>query len=282
MNDILIGNNANSRETYFTLHNVKTAHALVSGKGVKVGVIDWLFAYSENKTLYSGCADIANKPYALNQSGHGYWMANTLREIAPECEIFAINAVEYGDNADRIGLLEQAIEWATQNGIDILTYSHPAFTGDEKCRADILIGKAAQAGIATTFIHCDSPKNIWPYGCFPFKQSNNFNRTPDVNILHFDYNILRVDEYERYKSIIAAGQRVQSGDDVPFFSFSSMSPVLGGFIALMKEIKRDLTADECRKILRETSYSVKVQGANWYDINPCENVVDIGKAVAAI
>ena len=46
--------NANSRQTYFTLHNIKAAHALASGKGVKVGVIDWLFAYSENQTLYSG------------------------------------------------------------------------------------------------------------------------------------------------------------------------------------------------------------------------------------
>jgi len=275
-------NNANSRQTYFTLHNIKAAHALASGKDVKVGVIDWLFAYSENQTLYSGCADIANKPETLNQSGHGYWMANTLREIAPKCEIYAINAVEYGDNADRIGLLEQAVEWAIQNGIDVLTYSHPAFTGNDKHRADTLIEKAAQAGIVTTFIHCDSPQNIWPYGCYPFKQSSNFNRTPDVNILHFDYSILRVEVYERYKSIIAAGQRVQSGDDVPFFSFSSMSPVLGGFIVLMKELKRDLTADECRKILRETSYSTTAHGANWYDINPCDNVVDIGKAVAAI
>jgi len=281
MSDIFFSN-ANSRETYFTFHNVKAAHALASGKSVKVGVIDWLFAYSENQTLYLGCADIANKPEALNQSGHGYWMANTLREIAPGCEIFAINAVEYGDNADRIGLLEQAVEWAIQNGIDVLTYSHPAFTGNDKRRADTLIEKAAQAGIVTTFIHCDSLQNIWPYGCFPFKQSSNFNRTPDVNILHFDYNILRMDVYERYKSIIAAGQRIQSGDDIPFFSFSSMSPVLGGFIALMKEIKRDLSADECRKILRKTSFSVVAQSASWYDINPCDNIVDIGKAVAAI
>ena len=281
MNDIFF-KDANSRETYFTLHNIKSAHPVISGKGVKVGVIDWLFAYEKNLSLYSGYADISGKPDCLNQSGHGFWMANTLREIAPECEIYAINAVEYGDNAERIGHLENAVEWAMNNGIEILTYSHRAFDGDEKLRAHAIIKKAANAGIITTFIHCDSPHNIWPFGCFSFWQADKFERTPDVNILHFDYNVLRMDVYERYNKIIDAGQIIKSGDDVPFFSFSSMSPVLGGFVALMKEHKRDLSADECRKILIETSYAITEQGRIWYDLNPCGRVVDIGKAVTII
>ena len=79
MSDILF-NNANSRETYFTLHNIKSAHAVALGKGVKVGVIDWLFSNAENSSLYVGYADISGKPECLNQSGHGFWMANTLRK----------------------------------------------------------------------------------------------------------------------------------------------------------------------------------------------------------
>jgi hypothetical protein len=91
-----------------------------------------------------------------------------------------------------------------------------------------------------------------------------------------------MDVYERYNKIIDAGQIIKSGDDVPYFSFSSMSPVLGGFIALMKERKRYLSADECRKILIETSYAITEQSRNWYDLNPCDRVVDIGKAVMTI
>jgi len=275
-------NDSNSRDTYFTLHNVKSAHSVTLGKGVKVGVIDWLFSYGDNPSLYAGYADISGKPECLNQSGHGFWMANTLREISPDCKIYAINAVEYGDYANCIGLFENAIDWSINNGIEILTYSHATFDGDDKPRAHAVIEKAANAGIITTFIHCDSPYNIWPYGCFPFWQSGNFDRTPDVNILHFDSNVLRMEVYERFRAITSAGQSVQSGDDVPFFSFSSMSPVLGGFIALMKERNKDLSADECRMILIETSFSITEQGRNWYDLNPCNRVVDIGKAVASI
>ena len=278
----MLFNNANSRETYFTLHNIKSAHALSSGKGVKVGVIDWFFAYGKDPSLYSGCADISENANGLSQPGHGFGMANTLREIAPNCEIYAINAVGYGDTADRIGLLESAVAWAINNGIEVLTYSHPAFAGAEKIRMNAAIGKATSAGIITAFIHCDSPQNLWPYGCFPFHPSDQFDRTPDVNILHFDYSELRMDVYERYHAILAAGQSIQSGDDVPFFSFSSMSPVLGGFIALMKERKQDLSVDECRRILIETSFSITETGRNWFDLNPCDRVVNIGKAVAEI
>jgi hypothetical protein len=60
---------------------------------------------------------------------------------------------------------------------------------------------------------------------------------------------------------------------------SSMSPVLGGFVALMKAMKPTLTADECKWILIETSYSINQPGKYWYDIGECERVVDIGKAV---
>lgn len=77
-------NNANSRDTYFTVHNIKKAHEISKGKGVKVGVIDWLFAYENNRILYSGCANISGKTQCLYEfDGHGLIMVTTLREIAP-------------------------------------------------------------------------------------------------------------------------------------------------------------------------------------------------------
>lgn len=41
-------NNANSRDTYFTVHNVKEAHKYSKGKGIKVGIIDWCFDAKAN------------------------------------------------------------------------------------------------------------------------------------------------------------------------------------------------------------------------------------------
>ena len=36
----LVFGDANSRDTYFTIHNVGKAHEISKGKGVKVGILD--------------------------------------------------------------------------------------------------------------------------------------------------------------------------------------------------------------------------------------------------
>jgi hypothetical protein len=269
---------ANSRETYFTLHNVRIAHRYSKGKGVKIGVIDWLFGLEQYKSLYTGVADISGNSEQLGGEGHGLWMATTLREIAPECEIYALNAISYESEDERLLLLEKAVDWAIDNKLDVLTYSHAAFSGDNRTRVNEAVEKAVKFGLVTTFIHNDAPHNIYPDGCIS-SRFNKPNREPDVNILHFDYNVFREDVYQRYTDKIQKGQWIDSGDDIPFFSLSSMSPVLGGFIALMKAIRPKLTADECRKILIKTSYSINQPVKHWYDIGECERVVDIGKAV---
>lgn len=61
-----------------------------------------------------------------------------------------------------------------------------------------------------------------------------------------------------------------------------MSPVLGGFVALLLSINNDLTLDQIRSILDQTSYKIMKRGISWYDINPCEKVIDIGSAVKIV
>lgn len=285
MNNELYFSNANSRQTYFTLHNIARAHEKAKGKGVKVGVIDWLFGVNENKQLYAGYADISGRPEFLYEAcGHGMMMATTLREIAPECGIYAINAVAYGEGGEelRLELFEKGIEWAIENGMDVLTYSHAAFMGEDRIRANDAVRRAAQNGITTTFIHNDSEYNIFPYGCMEgagYGVREGFSRKPDLNILHFDYNSLFLTTYEKYNDALKAGEKIRSGDMIPFFSFSSMSVVLGGFAAIIKQLKPDLLPAQIRDLLVRTSYKIEAKGQNWYDINPCGRVADIGRAV---
>jgi hypothetical protein len=273
--------NANSRDTYFSIHNVKVAHQYGKGKGVKVGVIDWLFGPDLNKGMYQEFVDVTNsEEFVLNNSGHGYWMALVLKEIAPECEIYAINACHYAEDKsdeDRIYYLEQAVDWAIDHEIDILTYSHPKFDDSFLESRNRIIHKAFRHGIITTFIHCDQEENFWPYGCFSFC-NEGFRRTPDFNIYHFDYNILLVEIYKRYQVALEKGEEIKSGNDLPYFSFSSMSPVLGGFVAILKSIYPGLPASEYKKVMELTAYEIKETGEHWYDLNPCGKVVDIGRA----
>jgi hypothetical protein len=292
--DTLTFSDANSRDTYFTVHNVRAAHRHARGRGVKVGVIDWWFALDQHQSLYADSVDITGSPPELHErAGHGLWMATVLREIAPECEITAINGVHHQDGISfeeseerRSHHLVQSIEWAMESGVDALTYSNAKVPLSYRPLVGDAITRAVSHGITTTFIHNDHQDNLWPYGCFPYSKDSednrDFTREPDVNIYHNDYNTIMVGRYKAYLEKIARGEHMRSGNDLPFFSMSSTSPVLGGFVAIVKSIRPQLTPAQCKELLIATSHSIAEEGENWFDINPCPRVVDTGKAVAAL
>jgi len=76
--------------------------------------------------------------------------------------------------------------------------------------------------------------------------------------------------YDRY---IKSGMNPKSGDEIPYFSISSMSIVTAGIIALMKELQPNLTPQECKNILQVTSKEIMFNG---YNIN---NVADANHAI---
>src|SRR5512140_2821271 len=51
---VLVFPGGNSRNTYFTLHNVKAAQAYTTGGGVKVGILDHSFGTQLHPALYAG------------------------------------------------------------------------------------------------------------------------------------------------------------------------------------------------------------------------------------
>ena len=267
--------NANSRETYYTMHNVKEAHKYGKGKNVKVGIIDWLFGLNKHSDLYAGSVDVADKSDYLNDNPeHGYWMACALREIAPECQIYAINYLN-GENFDtRVEYIVKAVNWAIENGMDILTFSGRKLNEEERPVIDKIVDSAASKGVITTFIHYGYEKNIYPAS---LPKTREELREPDIRILHYDYNTLLINTYEKYISMDKS--EIKGSEMTPYLSVSSTSPVLAGFIAIMKSIDNSLTLDDYKKILKGTSYSTHFSGYAVYDSDIyADTVADIGKA----
>lgn len=74
---ILYFPNANSRPTYFTIHNVHEAWAISKGEGVKVGILDHSFGYDVHKDLYAGGRNFQKGDWGKSfnkESHHGFWM----------------------------------------------------------------------------------------------------------------------------------------------------------------------------------------------------------------
>ena len=58
-NSTIVFKNANSRDTYFSIHNVKKAQAISKGSGIKVGIIDRYFGFKKHPELYAGGKDFS-------------------------------------------------------------------------------------------------------------------------------------------------------------------------------------------------------------------------------
>ena len=251
---VLVLPDANSHETYFTIHNLRTAHQIARGRGVKVGILDHYFGFADHPDLYAGGENFLpedDEPFRT-ASEHGYWMAQTLRDVAPEAQIYALNTTARNES-EKVDAMVRAIDWAIAHDIKVLTYSDRAFSADARKLLDPAVERAHRAGIVTAFIHYPHAKNLLPGWIGP--RTSDDGREPDLNIFQFDYSRIFVDKLLRWQSGSASGI-----GNHPFLSMSSTSPVTAGLVALLLSANPTLEPEDIKRVLVETSRPVVVEG----------------------
>ena len=262
--------NANSRQTYFTIHNIWDAWEISKGEGVRVGILDHSFGFDVHEGLYAGGESFQTDDWAASfgeESHHGFWMASTLREVAPDVEIYALGTYS-SDETAKVDAMIRAIDWAIAHDLDVLTYSAARFSDENKPRLDAAVDRALDHGIVTTFIHYPHLGNLLPTWLGP--RSGDDDREPDVNILHYDYQLIFT---ERYLDWLERGR--ESGY-WPYLSMSSASPVTAGFVAMLKSVQPGLQPADYKRILMETSRGMTFEG----QVAP--RVVDVAAALRSI
>jgi hypothetical protein len=245
---VLVFRGANSHETYFTMHNIREAHTITKGKGAKIGILDHSFGFDVHPGLYAGGQPFQADDWAQTfheRSNHGYWMALVAHEIAPEAEIYALGTSS-SDERVKVDAMVKAIDWAIAHRLDAITYSDRKFPPDLRAQLDKAVSRAVAAGIVVCFIHYPHPDNLLPTGLFPRDPADD-EREPDVNILHYDYSVVFVNEYQL--ALEGKSQR----DYKPFLSMSSTSPVTAAIVALMRSVNGKLTPAQCKQILMSTA-----------------------------
>lgn len=265
---------ANSRDSYYSIHNVKTAHEVSKGQGVKVGILDWGFGFAEHTDLYEGGKDFCEWQYHDENFNyaeeHGFWMAQTLKEIAPEAMVYALGTFTPDNEDEWVDNMIEAIEWSVENDLDILTLSHQALSEKNRPRFDEAVNKAVDQGIVTTFIHYDNPVNLLPWGIWDWQGEEGYSRAPDMNIFQYDYNTLFINNYGEIQGRADYGKVYK---EQLHLSISSMSVVTAGFVAILKSVDDTLTPAEYKEILVNTSRYME------YEEDSAEHVVDIAAAV---
>jgi hypothetical protein len=247
---------AASGDTYLTVHNVRPAHGITLGAGAKVGILDHSFGMDAHPELYAGGEDFldeASGPGDEKETHHGYWMALTLHEIAPEAEIFAL-ATHTLDEAARVEAMIQALDWAVENELDVVTYCAGVFSEAAQKTLDPVVERTVKAGVVVVFVDYSHPLNLLP-GVFgpPVKDGL---RDPDLNIFSYDCTDLLADRFVAL---------VDSDDDGiqkyrPFLARPATGPVTAGFVALMRSVDPEASPVEIKRILMETSRPMPYRG----------------------
>ncbi|NVO09600.1 MAG: S8/S53 family peptidase [Bacteroidales bacterium] len=262
--------NANTRPTYDTYHHIKEAQTYATGKGIKVGILDHYFGYQNNKELYKDGVDFLNERDRMDNVGeHGLWLSTTLRELAPDVEIYAMNVTNNNRTKEKNALVK-AVDWAIDKKLNILTYSSEIFRNEDRAEIDKAVQKAVANNILIIFLHYGSNDNLLPYSLLPYTVQEIYGRPFDVSVFHFDYNTFLAEDYKNY---LKEGRIIKDYGGMPYFSYSSMPIVLASIASMMLEKDKNLSPSEIKKILISTSREMEYKN---YKIR---NVVD---AVAAI
>jgi hypothetical protein len=260
--------NANSRPTYFSVHRIAEAQRIATGRGVKVGIIDHYFGFDANRSLYADGVDFLGDEESFRRIGeHGLWLTRTLKEIAPDAEVYALNATST-DEAKKTAAMVKAIQWAAEHHLSAITYSNRAFSPQYRKQIDAAVEAATAAGVNCVFIHYTHPANLLPFPMASTKSEPSYDREPDVNVYHYDYNVLMLRGNEKAP---------------PFLSLSSTSVVTAGVLAMMREIDGTLTPADYKRVLMETAkpYEAK-KGTGPEVLGSCPRVIDAEAALNSL
>lgn len=248
--------NPGSDDTYFTIHNIRPAHAITLGAGIRVGILDRSFDLDSHPELYAGGENFLEESIeseANRETHHGYWMALTLREIAPKAEIFALG-VHTRDEEVRVEAMIRALDWAVENDLDVVTYCAGGFSEAARKALDSVVERTVEAGVVVVFVDFPHPLNLLPGGFGPTGQDGG--RDPDLNIFSHDCTAVIADQ------LVALADPDDDGiqRNRPFLAIPSAGPVTAGFVALVKSMDPNASPSDVKSILREASRPLNYQG----------------------
>ncbi|NNM06806.1 MAG: S8/S53 family peptidase [Gemmatimonadetes bacterium] len=243
-------------DTPFSIHQISPAHGVTLGKGARVGILDHSFDLDSHPELYAGGRGFWNRGSASEDAGdahRGYWMALTLRAVAPEAHIFALGVPPRAGKL-RAEAMAKALEWAAGNHLDVVTYCGADLSPAEREILDPAVEKAVEAGVVVVFVGYSHPLNLLPRSFGPPLIEGG--RAPDLNIFSYECTAMVGDEVVTL---------IEADDDAirrnrPFLGRSSVGPVTAGLVALVKSVDPHASPGEVKTLLVEASRPLEFQG----------------------
>lgn len=224
---------------------IEEAQKKATGKNVTVALLDHGFDKTNvvlQGRIVSPHSCIEGIPAFSVESEHGTDMAIALVNVAPDVKIMPVVIFGNGHWGDA-EMYIKGIHYAVENGADIISLSHRAIQKENQDKLDEAIQYASDNGVTFVYI--------------------NYSGDRDEVIISSPV------EFEKYNNnpeiIYIIGTNFLNNESPVTWGLSQTAPIVSGVIAMMKEIKPNLTPKEIKQILlhsgRNTNDGVSILDA---------------------
>ena len=212
--------------------NLSKARKIATGKGVTVAILDHMFEpedWSLKGRIVKPGSVLEGAPVFDPETGlgHGTWMAQELVRVAPDVKVMPVRFCGRGRYGEA-DLYIKGIEYAAQNGADIISISHQPLPSDRQDDFDRAVEEATKKGVTLVYIHY---------------QGNRKDVVVTKPIEFAPY-------YNGSEYVYVIGTNFIDESKFPMtWGVSATAPLVSGVIAMMKELNPRLTPHEIREIL---------------------------------
>ncbi|PTM59563.1 S8 family peptidase [Desmospora activa] len=252
----------------------------VRGQGVKVAVLDTGIDYNHEDLNVRGGASFVGGDY-IDRNGHGTHVAGTIAAVdntigvigvAPDAELYAVKVLDDSGSGSYSGIA-QGIEWAINNGMDIINMSLGGSASSAVLQSAVeraynsgvvVVAAAGNSGSGTDTVGYPAkyPEAIAVAAVNSSNQRASFSSTgPSVELSAPGVNVNSTIPGSRYSS--------------SYSGTSMASPHVAGVAALVKSANPSLSNVQIRNILNTTAVPLGAQ--NQYG----NGLVDAAAAVNA-
>lgn len=215
------------------LLEISKAQKKSTGKNIVVAILDHLFDKNdpvfENKLFNPG--SVVDSEDVFNGYGHGTSMTKDLVKIAPGVKIMPVRICTNNIQPDADQYIK-GILYAVNNGADIISLSHKAIDPSKQQDFDEAVKYATSKNVTIVFINYKG-------------ELEEVVVSKPIEFASFD---------KRKNSIYVLGTNFINEQDFPYtWGVSQTAPIVAGVIALMKEIKKEITPIEIKDMLLKSS-----------------------------
>ena len=241
------------RKMHENILNIHSAHQIATGKNIVVALLDHLFDKDHHvfidRIVSPGC--VIEECPVFSTEGHGTWIAEALVKIAPDVKIMPVRI--YGKNLfTNSDLYIKGIHYAVENGASIICSSHKPILKKKQQDLDHAIARASKRGICFVEVHYNGDReDVIVPGLVEFAPLDKGKELVYV-----------LGSHPTEKNLFSIS-----------WGLSHASPLVSGLVALMKEIKPQLSPLKTKKILLK-SFTPTSQGYPLLDaLKTLDNVV---------